>query len=453
VAGLTCERAAAILRGLEKNELVVAFEEIEEILALGLAVEADPDDIAMVAWLGNVVREFARCELNSPSAISGLEERLKETNEKLKSDWYRMTASKEERSGREDDRITLQRALGLLRDRVLVASLVKIVANSALLAPNVQYVACAQLGSEVYALTIKGYRVRRSLKVRLGRYGAATLKAFLASFEKIETKMKVFSGEIATLSQNIGFVKKNREQVVIGLAKTGKPAGHALGTYHTAIREVGHADVAVTCARNAEQFGGPSYVVARLRYAERLLLSAGYPNSPIVLGAAKSLLIFDPPEKGLPRFKELMHLLHPVLGRDEMVFKYAARLMSASGTPTEIVARVVAAGQSLQQIPSRVPTNPDLRATSVALASMVKNTEAIPALINRFRELEALLVESGLCLGQSVEGDALECIACPGEPAEVVDNVAILAEQVARGRPPARGDITIAVAFAKRFPF
>ena len=57
--------------------------------------------------------------------------------------------------------------------------------------------------------------------------------------------MRAFSTEVATLSQNIGYVKKNREQVVIGLVKTGAPAKQALGVYQAALQATNNIERSV----------------------------------------------------------------------------------------------------------------------------------------------------------------------------------------------------------------
>jgi hypothetical protein len=181
---------------------------------------------------------------------------------------------------------------------------------------------------------------------------------------------------------------------------------------------------------------------------------AGFPaHSPVAMGAAKSLLAFDPPDAGVPRFLDFMKRLRQVFGQVELLFKLTARLMPATGTPEEVVARVVAAGHLLNKYPTRVSTVNDNRTTGVALASMARSTDALPDLVVRFREIETHLVQSGLSPAGAVEADALECVGCPGTPAEVVDTVAVLAEEIAGGRQPQRPDVTIAVAFAKRFAF
>jgi len=60
---MNCRRAGLVLRGLARNELDVESEEIDELLALGLALEADPDDLAMATWLQGVVQAHAQTRL------------------------------------------------------------------------------------------------------------------------------------------------------------------------------------------------------------------------------------------------------------------------------------------------------------------------------------------------------------------------------------------------------
>lgn len=450
---LTCERAAAVLRGLHQNALVCETEEIEELLGHALAIEADPEDLAMLSWLQPVVREFTRREVGDPLAIPGLEEWLGKINKDLASDWYRMTTGAAERARREQDKVVIRRALGLLRDPALVQALRKVVADAQQILPGAPWVTCSQLGVEQYALTVKGHRLLRSLTVRLERYAKTSLKSFLHSFEKTATKMRAFGTEISTLAHNVGFVKKNREQVIIGLAKSGVPAGNALGAYHAALGQLKAPDVAVTCARNAATFGSPALAAHRLQLAQTALRQAGYPNTPIAMGAAKSLLAFNPPAAGIPRFGELMKRLEQAFGRSEMLFKFAARLMPAGGEPAEAMQRVAAATQLLNQTPSRVVRVSDYRACAVALGAMAKTLESMPTLVKRFRDIEQHLSQTGISAAADVEADALECVGCPGTPAEVVDTMSVLIEQLSEGRQPVRGDVAVAAAFAKRFAY
>lgn len=452
---MKCARAAEIFRGLEQNQLAVEADEIEELLALGLAVEAEPDDLAMLSWLQPVVLEHARCNVDAPNAADDLAATLRLTEEELRSDWYRMKASKPEVEIRERDRITMRRAVALLHDPSVKAAMAKLAALSRQVAPGARWVTCEPLGCEHYALTHKGRRVSQQLAVRLARFGESELKAFLATLDKVDAKMHAFAAEVGFLSQNIGYVRKNREQVVIGLVKTGAPPQQAIGAYRAGLQAAqNQPDVAVTCARNAATAGSPAHAAAKLREAEAALRHAGIPNTPIAMGAAKSLLAFNPPASGAPRFVELCQRLARTFGRSDMNYKYAARLMPASGTPEDLERRVFAAGSLLNQMPNQAHhRRTDVRSVSVALASMVRADDQLPALVARFRQLELALMQAGVSTPTTVEGDALECVACAGTPAEVVDTVAALTAQLCQGRPRTQADVSVAVAFAKRFAF
>ncbi len=450
---MTSERAATVLRGLHQNALVCEAEEIDELLALGLAIEADPEDLAMLGWLQPVVRELTRLDVGDPNAVPALQELLVRTNNDLSSDWYRMTTSAASRARREADKVAIQRALGLLRDPPLVQALRKLVLDMQQMAPHAPWVSYPQLGVEQYAITVKGHRVLRSLMVRLERFAKVPFKSFLHSFDKVATKMRAFGTEVMTLSNNIGYVRKNREHVVIGLVKTGVPAGHALGAYHSAMSHTQAPDTAVTCARHAATFGGPGHAAMRLRMAQLALRQAGYPDTPIAMGAAKSLLPFNPPQAGIPRFTELMRRLEQAFGRSEMLFKHTARLMPASGEPAEIVHRVVSAAKLLEQFPSHVRRASDYRIAATALGAMARSVDGLPELVRRFRELEHRLVSADISKPDVVEADALECIGCAGTPAEVVDTVLVLIDQLTEGHRPERGHVAIAAAFAKRFAY
>src|SRR5262249_43486254 len=146
-------------------------------------------------------------------------------------DWYRMKTSKAELRAREESRVVMRRALAFLRDGHFMDRARKLAHAWRQLAPGTAWVACDKLGSELYGITHKGYRVRRKLKIRLDRYGEAPLRSFLAALDKAEAKMRAFGDEVAYINQNIGYVRKNREQVVIGLAKVGASAPQAVGAY------------------------------------------------------------------------------------------------------------------------------------------------------------------------------------------------------------------------------
>lgn len=443
---LTCERAAAVLRGLQKNELAFDADEIEELLALGLAVEADADDLATADWLSRTVRTLAGRDVADPAAAQALAQALAAVDEQLKGDWYRIKTSKFDLMRREEERVEMRRALAILGDRRLVARVVRILEDAKTLAPEARYYCCQALGAERYALTHKGWRVRQALELRLGRFANARFKDFLRAFDKNEAKMRAFGEEIRTFASNVGYVRKNPEQVVIGLAKIGAPAAQAIGAYHTILRETRVPDVAVTCTRNAAKFGGTRAAARRLAEAQAALRRAGFPPLPVVMGAAKSLLPFDPPDAGVPRYAELVQRLRQQgLGNGEQIFKFAGRLMPANGTPAQLVQRVAAARALL----SRTSTTAfqDHSPVAVALASMVRDEAAVPGVVGRFRQIEAELRRAELWGSGDV---ALECVGCAGTPAEVVHTVASLATFVGSGRREPR-DVAVAAAFAKRF--
>lgn len=454
----TCARAVTVLRMLEHPPLQAGAEEMDDLLALGLAVEADPEDLACLHWLQGAVSSVAGRSLNDPQVTTAVEQAIAAIDKDLKNDWYLMTTGKAERTRREELRVTGRRALALLRDPHLGVTLRKLLTDATSVPSHVRYVCDERLGVEHYAITHKGARVRRALEVRLARFAEASLKSFVAQYDKTATKMNAFASNVHTIASNVGFVKKNREQVVIGLAKTGLAPSHALGAYHAGRNANQPADVAVTCARNASKFGGPNYAAQRLRQAEAALKQAlaqqRIPPTPNAVGAAKGLLDFEPPAAGVPRLMELAQRLGPITGRgDDLRFKYACRLIPAQGTPAEVVDRVTSALRLLDQYPSAVQRGADARAAAVALASMVREPSALPGIVTRFRELERALFQSGLSDPLDAPNHALECVGAPGTPAEVVDTVHGLLEQLTSGRARGKGDVAIAVSFAKRFGY
>lgn len=446
---MNCQRAAEALASLANNQPAFSADEIEELLARELAIEADPRDMATLQWLVPAVQDHAECAIGDPEAPLKLGTKLDAINEQLKSDWYRFTTGKDKIALREQERHTLRRALAVLADKIELPRLVKIVANGQA-NRDPKYAACAELGSELYAITQKGARVRRELELRLTRFAAQPLDAFLKAFDKTERKMEAFSGDIATLAGSIGFVKKNPHQVVIGLAKTGAPPAEAIGLYRKSMHTTGAPDVAVTCARNAATHGGPEQVAQRLKQAQRALRDAGFPMTPVVMGAAKTLLPFEQLETGAARFTAIAQLLESQnLTRGEATFKCTARLMPAAGAPQDVVRRAILA---YNQLPDRMDR--DIHTSSaVALASMVQTDDAIPPVVQRFLELQQELVNRRVSLSNLSAADALECVACPGTPAEVVSTVRQLIGKLAHNRESHRGDIAIAVAFAKRFAY
>jgi hypothetical protein len=456
---MKCQRAMAILAGFARNEAAFDSAEIEELLAFFLVIEADPDDFKTVQWLQPAVREHAQVELDDPTALAVLTAKLEELDGKLKRDWYRFTTSDDKLAKQEQDRRQIRRALGYLKDPVALERVLKVIrdARGHLGPQGGAYLPNPQLGSELYALTVKGARVGEQLALRLDRYQDAELAAFMKAYEKTDAKMAAFSGEIATLSNNIGFVKKNPHQVVIGLAKTGQTAEQAIGSYRSAAKLAGGApDVAVTLARNAATHGSNEEVQKRLGIAKRMLHEAGFQLTPVVVGAAKTLLAFRSMADGVRRFVEIAQTFeNSGFSQGDLTIKFTARLMPAEGSPAEVTRRATIAHDALRQSPSSVHNERDERANGVALASMVKTDDAVLPLIARFRAIEVELVRRHVSTAHVVDADALECVGCPGTPAEVAETVRALTQKIAaqQGRETQRADVAVAVAFAKRFAY
>jgi hypothetical protein len=443
-------RAWEILGGLAAGQNAFTADEIEQLLAAGLAAEADPDDLAIARWLAPVLREHAEVEIDAPEALAAVTAKIAEHDDKLGRDWYRLTTRDEKIEARAQARTLLRRARGYLADSVTREALVRLTRDAReRLPPNATYAPCPALGDELYAITRRGADVRRELELRLARYGAAPLAAFLKAYDKATSKMQVFSGDIASLARGIGFVKKNPHQVVIGLAKSDAPPGQALKTYRGMMQLTNAPDAAVTCTRNATAFGGPELAQQRLKKAQGALRRAGFSLEPVVLGAAKTLLPFEPLETGAERFRQIHRLVTGErMAQGELAIKVTARLMPADGTPEEVVRRVRLAQGQLHQASGRAELT-----TAVALASLARSADAVPELVARFCQLEAELVRAGVCRPASAGAHALECVGCPGTPTEVAATVRQLIAQLAAGREATGADVAIAAAFAKRFAY
>src|SRR5262249_11173573 len=275
-----------------------------------------------------------------------------------------------------------------------------------------RYAACESLGSELYAITRRGSSVAHDLGARIARFAALPLAAFLQQFDKVERKMAAFSNEIATLSAGIGYVKKNPHQVVIGLAKTGAPATDATDLFPRSLRPTGAPAVAGTCAANATSFGNPQQVAQRLSEAQHALHRAGCPRTPVVAGAAKSLLPFESLDAGAARFVAIARLLEARnLTRGDATIKCAARLMSAEGAPAELVGRAVVA---FAQLATFLSDREVCASAAVALASMVPDADAVGPAVHRLIDIQRELVRARISHGSLAITDALECVACPG---------------------------------------
>ena len=444
------QRAMEILNGFAQGQLAFTAQEVDELIKAQLVVEVNPADYKTLAWLVTAVAELGQV-YDDPELVAKLDAQYAELDERLKSDWHRFTTTKKHIDEEEQKRRALRRVTAHLKDATEMARFAQINRGS----PHAK---CEALGDELYALTGRGTRVIPALGQRLDRYRDYPFDAFLKAFDKTDAKMDAFAGEVSALSGHIGYVKKNPHQVVIGLVKTGKPPAEALDAYRQGMRATGAPDVAVTLARNEGNYGGQDNVTSRLQEAVALLQRAGFPRTPVTFGAAKTLLPFQPLEGGVTRFNQIAQLLMQSTtthSSAEMNVKLTARLMPAEASPHDLVRRVVLAVQALRQSPSTVHQNHDERFNAVAFAAMVRSDDQIAPLAVRFRALEAELVRYQISGSEHADIDALECIACPGTPAEVVQTVRTLMGQIAakQRREVQRGDAAIAVAFAKRFAY
>jgi hypothetical protein len=449
---MNCDRAVTILQGLLTKHLEADHDELDELLKAGLVVEADPAILELARRIEALRGDYPEFFHDATAPREALQHALEDVEKKLKNDWYRMRTSNASLAEQEENRVQLRRTLGEVADPETAAVLQRTTEESGRVAQGALYLPCPAVGRAVYAITRKGHRALGELATRIARFAGQPLSAFLKPFEKVDAKMRAFSREVTTLSDNVGYVRKGKTQVVIGLVKTGLPAQQALGVYQNALQGTRAPDVAVTCARNAAQEGSPAHVVHKLGACHQALLKAGFPNAPIVQGAAKALLPFSPPSAGIPRFVEIFNRMKKAYGQSDDVYKFTARLMPASGTPAEVVGRVMQAARLLGY--SLHGRRASLGRASVALASMVREDAAIPGICTRFVEIERGLVAARLCGSEAeAEAHALECVACPGTPQEVVAVVGALCRRLASGGRTSDEALTIGAAFAKRFAY
>jgi hypothetical protein len=365
-----------------------------------------------------------------------------------------MFTSKEVLEAEEAQRLALRRVLGALADHRYAERIRQVAAQRSALGRGAAWVPCPELGRAVFAITARGMHVGRELGLRLDRFREAKLGTFLAQLDKADAKMAAFSQQVAATSNEVGYVRKGKAHVVVGLVKSGLPAEHAVGLYRQALAHTQAADVAATCARNAAQAGGTTAVHRKLAEAYEALRRAGFPAVQPLQGAAKSLLPYEPVHAGVPRYTELFQWLRAAGAGGDDVYKFASRLMPAQGAPADVVHRAQRAAHRLSQAPNAVKTrNPVLGRTSVALASMVGDDRAVDALCDRFLEIERGLVRAGLANQATAGEHAVECVGCAGAPAEVVATVNALAFRLAGGGRPEAEHVTIAAAFAKRFAY
>jgi hypothetical protein len=439
------KRAIAVLGSLQQNHPSFDVAEIEELLKAKLAVEADPRDVAMLEWLAPLVEEHAKTPIGDAMAPANLLQACTELDTKLKSDWYRFRTGDAKLRVQEQQRIQLRRALGVVNDKRAYDHLLEVLALIRSLPAGARLTACQPIGDELYAITARGVTVRHQLDIRATRFAEAPLADFLKAYDKVTTKMQTFGGEVRTIAKGIGHVPKNPHQVVIGLVKSGR--ADAVDQYRNAIKSAQAPDVAVTQVRNLGETGGTKAVADRLKQARSALHKAGLPHSEVVDGAAKTLLAFESLDVAANQLHALYAGIHAQHSSRDASVKIAARLMPASGSVEDKLAR-------FERAHAKLPGATQNRAMLAgALAASAPSVDKVDDVVERWRALYKELANRRISDMQHAATDALECLGCPGTAPEVVATVETLLAQVAQGREPTRGDVAIAVSFAKRFSF
>jgi len=451
---MTCGRVVAILRGLESNNLQVQANEIDALIKAGAVVEADPDVFFALARIQALRAKLP--ELDDAMSVVSLQTSLAGIETKLKDEWHRIRASKEEIREEEQLRVAIRFALGQLSDPGRGASLRMLHEQRVLLPDGATYVACPSLGCELYAITHRGRSMCHELELRIGRFDAVAFPVFVKMFDKTYAKMDKFVQNLAEFSQGVPEVRKHRGQILVGLVKSGLSAQDATGTYREMLSQRQPPEVAVTCARNLTKYGRPNEAHHALERARTALQSANFHDSAHcnLNGLARGLLAYDPPESGIPRLVELTRAVMAMFPQTQDATKHAARLMPSGGTAPEVMRRVSIVAQSIAAHPERGGV--DVVKVSVALASMTPREDVLPGVVNRFFHLRGLLQQEAGSQPALAADYALECVPCPGTPEEIVSIVRSIIRRVSEQRPPitnGRDTIAMAVAFAKRFAY
>jgi hypothetical protein len=449
---VNCARALAILAGLKVRQVEAEPDEMDELIAAKLVIEVAPHALALLQEIHKLAEAHPSELAGFPSApaVQAVHDAV---DRDLKNDWFRLSHSNAKLLAMAEERASLRRVLGGLADPDTATHLQDALNKRLLLAKGAGYTPCPSVGSGLFGLTERGVLVLGHLGARKERFGEAKLKTFLAQLDKQDAKLRAFSEQIDVISQHVGAVRKNRGQVLVGLVKTELPASEATALYLRATTRGQPPDVAVTCARHATREGGTSKVQKKLGAAYDALIRAGYPDSPALQGAVKSLLPWSPPEAGLSRFAALCRALHDQgNARGDELYKFTARLMMADGAPHELVQRALHAAHRLSQGPALVPRAYRLGPAAVALAAMVPDDASVDGACDRFLALELALAQGGLADRLTAESRALDCLPCPGAPTEVVATVHAVMGRLSPSLPAAER-LTVATAFAKRFAF
>lgn len=459
---LTCDRAFALLVALEKRQVehlgppATLLPELNELEKFGLLVSASPSALVHIRQIDDLCTEVGVVRSGGDNAptIAALHEKLTTLETQLRSEMHRSFHSNEALGVEADKCVRIRTVLSLLTSHWLVDEISRATMLTSYLPPRTPGLTIPGL-PDLYAVTPRGDRAMRALNVR---FQGKPFSEFFKGFDKSERALAAFVSDVTRLQQGIGVVPKMREQVVIGLIKSGKPPAQALGAYHAALSALPGQRIdpkgkmrphrAVAAVRN-DAVGAPQAVEQRILQIGQMLVQAGLPPDPALESAAKSLLHGNPNE-GVPRFVAIARLLRNHVRELPMLYKFTARLLSAPGTPEELAARVQQASNSLASHGGAYLRG--VTPQSVALASMVRSDGEIPALCQKYLGIVSQLRSHNLCAESQALDIALEAVTCPGSPEEVVALIVKVASEIAHGKP-GLSDIQIAAAFAKRFAF
>ncbi|MFO0659705.1 MAG: hypothetical protein U0165_07735 [Polyangiaceae bacterium] len=458
---LTCDRAYALLVALEKRDftklgpVAELTKEIAELEKAGMLISASNEALQKSKELDQLCDEFGvvRKPGDPAGTITELDALLTKLEADQKSDWHQGFHSREVLQQERDKAVRLRMVLSLLSSHWLQPELARVMMLRACLPARAEPIVLPGIDG-LFAVTQRGDRAIRAMTPK---FAGKPFFEFVKGFDKSERALAAFASDVAILNNGIGNVAKMREQVVIGLLKTGKRPDVALQAFHSAARILPHQRIdpkdkmrphrAVAAVRN-ENMGNAQVVEQRMYELHNLLTQAGLPANPALLSATKSLFPFGP-SNGVKRFVELVQLIRRDVSDISTVYKHAARMMSASGAPNDVVKRVRVAAQALG---SYAGAFRGVTPYAVAIGCMAKDEAEIPELCRKYLGIHSLLTQHAMCPVNVAPDIALEALSCPGEPAEVVGLIQKVAREISQGRP-GLSDIQIAASFAKRFAF
>jgi hypothetical protein len=458
-------RAHQLLLSLGNGALLGDTKELDELEKLGLLLHLDAHALEALGRYDAIrARHPKLFDDATPLSASALGALASQLDLRLRSDWHRSLASAATIAHEEEERIWAKRLRGMLLSPPSAERLNR--ANRARTEAASPLAARRDLGPSLYALSAEGRNVMLALGPRLGRYGEHELVAFLKPFRKSSAKMTEFGRAVDSLRAGVGPVPKGREHVLATLLKADVRPEHLAAAYQQAIggaRKLERTDYKGKLAPHtaalfvrqaaAERHFDVGRAAQTIAQARSLLLQAGHPNTPTALGAAKSLLAFQPPEKGLPRFQELIQRMQRAGVQGEPLYKFVVRLMPAQGTPAELVARAAALTTApAQQARRHALRSGSLDEVAVAVVAMARNSQDDARLAERLSALEQGFASAGLDGGSTLRL-ALSCVGCPGSPAEVIALVYDLARTIAHSPKLNAEVLSLAASFARRFAY